>query len=589
MNITDLIVDLLRQGKSVELPGLGTFASEQQPPHHDSTKGVYYPASRTPVFTTTTKGDEAIVDALAERECVGTNVARQMWKNYMDALTDKLQRTGSHSFGNLGTLTLEADGQCRFSPQENAVLSSGDERPIEGVKVYAHESEADPFARFEESAAEAEARRRAEQAEAERAARAEQERLEAERLAAERAEQERLEAERAARAEQERLEAERLAAERAEQERLEAERAARAEQERLETERLEAERAEQERLETERRAEAERMAALAALEASTATAATPSDKVRKDKKKEKENRQEVGESKNGDKKKRRGGWLWLLLLLLLLLLAAGACYYYFKIYKPAHVVETVVSETGHLEGVPVVGGLTYNTDMLEYSQRDIYSERDELCRYLVDYLYSFLAYRHYTGAQVPMMERVRQYAGDRLGTLLADRFAVQRLYPQGDYVYNHCESFMHNRFARKQRHVVQSELLDMKLLDSLLNALVKEMGLKPDAAPQAQVVVAAPVQQPSAVVAAPAETSTRVNMEQESRQGFDIIAGFYLDRAKAARMTARLHDLGSDAYIIEKNNMYYVSMGSAKNRTAAEALFKHIKSWYDGDVAIKQW
>ena len=54
-------------------------------------------------------------------------------------------------------------------------------------------------------------------------------------------------------------------------------------------------------------------------------------------------------------------------------------------------------------------------------------------------------------------------------------------------------------------------------------------------------------------------------------------------------MTARLHELGSDAYIIEKNNMYYVSMGSAKNRTAAEALFKHIKSWYDGDIAIKQW
>ena len=81
----------------------------------------------------------------------------------------------------------------------------------------------------------------------------------------------------------------------------------------------------------------------------------------------------------------------------------------------------------------------------------------------------------------------------------------------------------------------------------------------------------------------------KVNVEQDSRQGFDIIAGFYLDRASAARLTARLHELGSDAYIIEKNNMYYVSMGSAKNRTAAEALFKHIKGWYDGDVAIKQW
>ena len=121
----------------------------------------------------------------------------------------------------------------------------------------------------------------AEKAEQERL---EAERIEAERIAAEKAEQERLEAERieaeriaAEKAEQERLEAERLeaeriAAEKAEQERLEAERieaeriaAEKAEQERLEAERLEAERiaaekAEQERLEAER-LEAERIAA----------------------------------------------------------------------------------------------------------------------------------------------------------------------------------------------------------------------------------------------------------------------------------------------------------------------------------------
>ena len=101
----------------------------------------------------------------------------------------------------------------------------------------------------------------AEKAEQERL---EAERIEAERIAAEKAEQERLEAER--------LEAERIAAEKAEQERLEAERieaeriaAEKAEQERLEAERLEAERiaaekAEQERLKAER-IEAERIAA----------------------------------------------------------------------------------------------------------------------------------------------------------------------------------------------------------------------------------------------------------------------------------------------------------------------------------------
>ena len=77
-------------------------------------------------------------------------------------------------------------------------------------------------------------------------------------------------------------------------------------------------------------------------------------------------------------------------------------------------------------------------------------------------------------------------------------------------------------------------------------------------------------------------------MEKNSKQGFDIIAGFYLNKGTAAKMTARLHEQGCDAYIIEKNDMYYVSMGSAPTRTKAEALYNHIKSWYDGDIVIKE-
>ena len=141
---------------------------------------------------------------------------------------------------------------------------------------------------------------------------------------------------------------------------------------------------------------------------------------------------------------------------------------------------------------------------------------------------------------------------------------------------------------------MQKELLDMRVLDSILDRVVTELGLEPDAgAPRtAEQVQQVKTEERKAIEnRKPKEepAPVKVNVEQDSRQGFDIIAGFYLDRASAARLTARLHELGSDAYIIEKNNMYYVSMGSAKNRTAAEALFKHIKGWYDGDVAIKQW
>lgn len=545
MNITDLIVELLQQGNLVELPGIGTFGSEMQPPYHDAASGTYYPSRRTLTFSTHLNGDDSMVRVLAQRECVSENVARQMWKNYVDALTDKLQRTGSHSIGELGVLNYNGQGYS-FSATPGAVLSTGDEKPLEGVKTYAHNDNDDPFAQFDapvDNSAELKAR----QAAAEFAASAEQERLEAER----KAEEERLEAERKAKEE-------RLAAER------------KAEEERLEAERKD---------EEERKAEAKRLAELAAL----------TDAVAAVKEADAEPLQPAAEPKEKeDKKKRRFPW-WLLLLLLLLLLLGGAAYYYFKVYRPSQPTAEYIPSKPMGE-VALVTDLTYNTDLLSYSQRDIDRNSDMVCRYMKDYIYSFLAYRHYAGAMEPMMERVHQYVQERLGTLMADRFAVQRLYPFNDYIYSYNEPYLQQVFAQHQRVKVQSELLDMKTLDAMLEKMVDEMGLEADAnTPRAAEAQPAAKLAPKPDAAQADETPVRVNVEQDSKQGFDIIAGFYIDRSTAARLTARLHELGSDAYIIEKNNMYYVSMGSAKNRTAAEALFKHIKSWYDGDIAIKQW
>lgn len=297
------------------------------------------------------------------------------------------------------------------------------------------------------------------------------------------------------------------------------------------------------------------------------------------------------EKEKEEKEKKRFPW-WILLLLLLLLLLAGGAYYYLTQRGSTKVTE-LAAVTHRPSDVPAVNSLTYNTDMITYDTRDIAQNRDRVCLYMTDYIDNFLSYRHYTGARVPMMDRVRQYAGERLGTLLADRFAVQRLIPHNDYIYNYQEPYLKSVFASHQRLTVQRELLDMKVLDSILNQLVTELGLEPDAGTPrtAEEVQQVKAEERKAIERRQTEepAPVRVNMEQDSRQGFDIIAGFFLDRNSAARMTARLHELGSDAYIIEKGNGYYVSMGSAKDRTAAEALFKHIKSWYDGDVAIKQW
>ena len=137
--------------------------------------------------------------------------------------------------------------------------------------------------------------------------------------------------------------------------------------------------------------------------------------------------------------------------------------------------------------------------------------------------------------------------------------------------------------------------MDYSMLDDMLYRLADELGLQPDGAGR---MTAAEVQQvkenerkaiESRKAALNGETPQYVYVQKGSKQGFDIIAGFYLNKNTAANLTAKLHDMGCDAYIIELNDLYYVSMGSANSQTAAEALMKHIKSWYDGDVVIKKW
>lgn len=531
MNITDLIVEQLKQGKSVELPGIGTLASELQNPHHDTATGTFYPAHRIPTFSTATTGDDSFVGLLAERECVGQDVARQMWRNYTDALGDKLSRSGSHTFGELGTLHHDGDN-FRFEPAEGLMLSVGEEKPIENVKIYAHDNDDDPFARFY---AEGVANKdNPKEAEPEPEPVVELPVIPKKAKAEPKPEPE-----------------------------------------------PEPEPMPEPEPEPVPEPEPEPVVAGKQPESDDDTLKKLEEMPKK--------------PKDDDDKKRRFPWWILLVLLLLLLLAAGAYYYtHMRGNTEPAVAAVVETPNTHLADVPAANDLTYNTDLLEYSQRDIDRNRDQVCHYMADYIENYLSYRHFTGARVPMIDHVRQYAGDRLGVLMADRFAIQRLIPHNDYIYNYQEPWLRQTFAARQRLTVQKELLDMRVLDSILDRVVADLGLEPDAgAPRTAEQVQQVKTEERKVIenrkAKEEPAPVNVNMEQDSRQGFDIIAGFYLDRASAARLTARLHELGSDAYIIEKNNMYYVSMGSAKNRTAAEALFKHIKGWYDGDVAIKQW
>lgn len=710
MNITDLIVELLEKGQKVEMPGIGTLDTVVRSAHHDPNTRTYYPASRAIAFSAETTGDNEIVKVLAERECVSEDVAKQMWLNYIDALTDKVKRSGHHNFGRLGTLNCDDKRTYSFKMTEGLMLDADNkgEMPIEEVKIYNHEGEEDPFARFDEAEAETAAPAAAPaeepQVEAEPAheevtapepepepaheeshwdeslkkledmeqekpapdpkaeARAEKERIKAEK----KAEIERLKLEKKAE-EQRRFDEEQLAKQRKEAERREAEEKRKAAEElrkaekRAEEERIKAEKkaeagrkkaekeAEKERIKAEKKAAA--LAALTARENAKAEAAARSDaekeaakqaalqaaqeaKERKQAEKEaarleKEHRKEEAakakaeakerkqaekeaakqakknkeladnqttqpteEKQNDDDKKKRSVWP-LVLILLCLLLVGGGAYYLLKGNKSAAPATTAKSTHIH---TGAVNAFTYNPDMIEYSGREIAQQSDLVCRFMNDYISQYLADRNFSGARAPMMDRIRQYANERLSQMLGDRFAVQRLIPYNDYIYNYNEPFMKGRYARSCRGKVQMELMNYRSLDDMLYRLADELGLQPGGAGHK---TAAEVQQVKAdekkaierrrQQAQNGEAPMYVYVEKGSKLGYDIIAGFYLNKSTAAKLTARLHEMGCDAYIIEFSDMYYVSMGSASTQTAADALYKHIKSWYDGDVVIKKW
>lgn len=712
MNITDLIVELLQNGQRVELPQIGTIDSVTQSPRLDPATQTYYPTTRTIVLREGTTGDNSMVNIIAQRECVGEEVAAQMWNNYIDALTDKIDRTGEHQFGTIGTLSKRGGGYG-FDMAAGVVIEAGNhgEKPIEGVKTYDHSAAEDPFAQFDieepkisvvqkpveppkpapkpepepeediheeepetideewqenlkklddlpKSKAALKAEAKAEKARLKAEAKAEKERAKLRKKAqkqhnqAERRIEEDMEAAARREAKEKRRAEEELrnAEQRVEEERQKAERDAEAARIRAE------QKAEEERVKAEKRAAA--LAAVAALSveenasAASAAVATPApeangrllkeqqeaeqqaakeaerrlkaeqkqakadakEQARKEKEERKraeaeakamakaaaaeqkaaakaeikEEKREEGKEEEGEKKNRK--WLIWLLLLLLLLIAGGALCYFLghRGTTGTHAESTL----GKSLKVSKANRFTFNADMIDYSERDIMRHSDAVCRYMADYINDFLADRGYMNARPQVMDRVRQYAGERLDELMGPRMAVQRFIPYDDYIYQRFQPWMRQSYAGNCRGKVQGELMDMQLLNQMLEQVVDEYGLQPDGSRMAAAPTQAVQHQPAAPAAKqatlPQDDPVYVYVEKKSKQGFDIVAGFYLNKQTAAKMTARLHELGSDAYILEKNDGYYVSMGSAPTRTKAEALYNHIKSWYDGDIVIKQ-
>ncbi|KWW42326.1 MAG: hypothetical protein F083_230 [bacterium F083] len=522
MNITELIVDYVRQGHSVELTGIGTLNNRLQPARMDDSSQTFFAERHDISFSTATNGNDDIVRYLAETECVDMKIAQLMWKNYIDALNDKLQRTGSHQFPGLGELR-SAGGSYSFACEADA-NTVGTDGSIADVRHYDTEGP-DPFAAFDS----AEEEPQETVAEPEPAPTPEPTPV---------PEPEPLptvmpEPEPEAKAEPEPQPApEPTASESAETQPLEA-------------------------------------------------TVQPTDVTQMEKT---DIFADLPQTENPEKpKKHRRGW-WLLLLLLLLL--GGGYYGYTRYFRngeadPSQAKETQGASTHEWNGYEdQINIFTFNTDLLEYSADEHDANRNQIVRNMREYWAGFLNSRHYAHAQEYMEEAMSDYIDRRLVELFDhEGYSVQRFFSYDDYIHRFLYDELKGVKASHTRATIQGELMDYTLLDETLRRIVEANNLT--ASDVGKAAVKKTERKNTPVYTAP--------MEKGSKQGFDVIAGFYTSQQSAMRMAARLKGLGCDAYIIDQNHLYYVSMGSAPTRTAAEALYKQITSWYSGSVAIKQW
>lgn len=610
MNITDLIVELLKEGRHVELPGMGTFDSEVQSPRHDPQTQIYYPATRNILFKTECSGNNDIVREIAVRECVNEDIAEQMWNNYMDALTDKLSRCGSHRFGEMGMLSKEGEN-FRFKMAEGLVIEAGNssEKPLEGVKTYVHNDNEDPFAQFEETT------KAAVQSEPTIIQKPESEPLpepkpepepepepipEPEPEPIPEPEPELIPEPEPEPKPEPKVSPVDFSGEPKTEPKPVPEEALALQDTLKKLDDLPKSKAV---LKAEAKAEKEHAKAAAKNEKRVRKEELKLEKKRK--KQEKENQkqekaiasksenivvQEKKEEKPKEENEKKGHkWLLWLLLLLLLLLLAGGGYYYYTHYMQNNSDDNIGATVGgkHLD-IPSENDLTYNCDDIVYNTNEIARNSDMVCLAMDEYINEFLVKRNFRNAKAPMMARIRDYANQRMNELMGNRFAVQRLIPYSDYINEHCKPWMKSNYAGIVRNIIQGELMDLSLLEDILGKLNLEPNNKQFTAEDVQKVK----QKEREAVKKNTDNdiiAPSIHVAKESKQGFDIIAGFYINRNTANKMTSRLKSQGCDAYIIEKNDGYYVSMGSAPTRTKAEALFNHLKSWYDGDIAIKQW
>ena len=620
MNITDYLVDYLKNQGPVAIPQLGVLTTQEHEAFYDAEAATFYPARRIVTIESGSSSDTQFVQHLAEKECVSVPTAERIWKNYCDALHAKLDSEKRCQLGDLGAISAE-EGSYRFEMAEGLNLKSTTQHlhPVGGVRNYASGDDVDPFAAFEQPLRDGivttDALRGGMAApeppmQPEPAPVVEPEPVVAPAPA--------VEPEPVIAPEPEPM---------PEPEPVPAPEPAPAPAPELEP-MPEPEPAPVAEPEPEPVAEPEpehepspamEPVAAPAPEPTAASNAFGDDTI--DTLKQLDAIEESDGSFTGNepptKKERKKGRFWKALLwILAILIILIACAFvidnylfnskgrqYVAQYIPALAPKTTASDGTAGEAAATftlpdnydreaardnITAFTFSPDGLQFEASDINRQTDKVMTLMDSYLKRFLKQMKQEQNEELFLDQVRHYVSNSLTELTTDNaFHTQALLTYQDYVREEHTPWLKSSVLQRKSHIVQTNLMDRETLERLLSEVVSADELTPDPSLANEEAKTKVTTKAAAKPAKPAPV--RSHVATESKQGFDIIAGFSVNKNNADRLCAQLKGKGCDAYIINRTGLYYVSMGSAASRTEAEARFRHIKEWYKGDVSIKQW
>ena len=578
MNITNYIVEFIKQGNVVEIKGIGTFTPVTIPTYFDEDVKAFFPSIKTVEFSTSYgKGSQQIISYIAKQEFVGITTAEKLWDNYIDALNDKIKNESKHEFSDFGVLTYDPENGYTFKVAEGLNFSKETRHlsSLKRVETYdLEEGREDPFYKFENPTIPEPEEEKPEEIEAE-------------------------------------------------QQSEETQEATETVEEVVETKAFDPE-IEQGSIDETTEETAEDVPVAITPETKNIEEVAEESKKWFDVAVENNNTETLkqaetipvtpaSEPKKPSKKKKN---IIIPIIILLLLLLLGGTYYYFVVVKdmPIPFIKDKVEETSQTEMPSLLDTIvvaTEDTVAVQKEESEAAEETEEVDLFkganvfTFDYtlvpvenkdviipeasntiidvitpkIEKFLKRQNYTTAKDLMVERLNEYIVKRLKEILDDNFFhPARLVNYDNYITDYCTDKLQRQRVSRAKSEIISEIQINGLFDEYLNELIDAGLVKRDK------IEFVPKQKQKEQGSVPV-----TEMRLRSKQGFDIIAGFFKNRDNAAREADRFRKRGADAYVINKGNLYYVSLGSAPSQTAAEALLRQLRTWNKENMVIKKW